>query len=67
MEYVYAALVLHKLGKAVDEEGIKKLIEAAGATVDDAKLKSLVASLKDVEQAINVLEGFLKNPPTKFL
>ena len=32
MEYVYAALVLHKLGKPVDEEGLKKVIEAAGGT-----------------------------------
>ena len=49
MEYVYAALLLHKLGKPVDEEGLKKVIESAGASVDDAKMKSLIASLKDVD------------------
>jgi len=49
MEYVYAALVLHKLGKPVEEAGLKKVIEAAGGTVDDAKLKTLLASLKDVD------------------
>jgi large subunit ribosomal protein L12 len=49
MEYVYAALVLHKLGKAVDEAGLKKIIEAAGGTVDEAKVKTLLASLKDVD------------------
>jgi len=49
MEYVYAALVLHKVGKPVDEEGLKKVIEAAGGTVDDAKMKTLIASLKDVD------------------
>jgi len=49
MEYVYAALVLHKLGKPVDEEGLKKVIEAAGGTIDDAKMKTLIASLKDVD------------------
>ena len=49
MEYVYAALVLHKLGKPVDEEGVKKIIEAAGGTVDEAKVKTLLASLKDVD------------------
>ena len=48
MEYVYAALLLHKLGKPVDEANIKKLLEASGATVDESKMKSLVASLKDV-------------------
>lgn len=49
MEYVYAALVLHKLGKPVDEAGLKKVIEAAGGTVDEAKVKTLLASLKDVD------------------
>jgi large subunit ribosomal protein L12 len=49
MEYVYAALLLHRSGKPVDEEGMKKVLESAGASVDDAKLKSLLASLKDVD------------------
>jgi len=49
MEYVYAALLLHKLGKPVDEEHLKKVLEASGATVDESKMKSLVASLKDVD------------------
>ena len=49
MEYVYAALLLHKSGKPVDEAGIKKVLEATGAGIDESKLKSLVASLKDVD------------------
>lgn len=48
MEYVYAALLLHKLGKPVDEEGIKKILQSAEAEADESKVKSLVASLKDV-------------------
>jgi large subunit ribosomal protein L12 len=48
MEYVYAALLLHKLGKPVDEGNIKKVLQAAGAEADESKVKSLVASLKDV-------------------
>ncbi len=54
MELVYAALLLHKLGKQVDEEGIKKIVEAVGITADEAKVKTLVASLKgvDIEKAI---------------
>jgi len=48
MEYVYAALLLHKLGKPVDEEGLKKVLVASGAEVDEGKVKSLIASLKDV-------------------
>lgn len=49
MEYVYAALLLHKLGKPVDEEGLNKVLLATGVEVDESKVKSLVASLKDVD------------------
>lgn len=48
MEYTYAALLLHKLGQEVSEDNLKKVVSAAGAEVDDAKVKVLVASLKDV-------------------
>jgi large subunit ribosomal protein L12 len=48
MEYVYAALLLHKSGKPVDEEGLKKVLTATGAEVDESKVKSLIASLKDI-------------------
>ncbi len=48
MDYVYAALLLHKLGKPVDEEHINKVLHSIGAKVDESKIKSLVASLKDV-------------------
>ena len=51
MEYIYAALLLHKLGKAVDETHLKKVIEAAGAHVDEAKIKTLIASLHGVDIA----------------
>lgn len=49
MEYIYAVLLLHKLGKEITEENIKKIIEAAGAIVDEAKIKTVVASLKGVD------------------
>lgn len=49
MEYVYASLMLHKLGKEINEENLKKVIEAAGATADEAKIKTLIASLKGVD------------------
>ncbi len=48
MEYVHAALILHKAGKEINEENIKKIIEAAGITADEAKIKTLVTSLKEV-------------------
>lgn len=49
MEYVYAALLLHKSGKEITEENLKKVVTASGAETNEAKLKSLVASLKDVD------------------
>ncbi len=49
MEYVYAALLLHKLGQEVSEDSVKKVVAAAGSEVDEAKVKSLVASLKGVD------------------
>ena len=48
MEYIYAALLLHKLGKEVNEEKITKILQASGAEIDENKVKSLVASLKGV-------------------
>ena len=48
MEYVYAAMLLHKAGKDVNEESVKKVITAAGITVADAKVKSLIAALEGV-------------------
>ena len=49
MEYIYAALLLHKLGKPVDEEGMNKVLSATGAEIEESKVKSLVASLKGVD------------------
>jgi len=49
MEYVYAALLLHKLGKDVNEDNITKVIQASGAEVDASKVKSLVASLNGID------------------
>jgi len=48
MEYVYAALMLHKLKKDVTEENITSIVKASGVEVNEAQVKSLVASLADV-------------------
>lgn len=48
MEYVYAALLLHKLAKPINEDGIKKIVSAAGITPDDVKVKALVSALGEV-------------------
>ena len=54
MEYVYAALMLHKLQKEVTEENVTSVVKATGAEVNEAQVKALVASLADVniEEAI---------------
>ncbi|HRZ85721.1 MAG TPA: 50S ribosomal protein L12 [Candidatus Paceibacterota bacterium] len=49
MEYIYAALLLHKLGQPVDETNLKKVVSATGAHVDEGKIKILVASLNGVD------------------
>ncbi len=54
MEYIYAAMLLHKAGQKVDEANVKKVLEAAHVKVDDARAKALVAALEgvNIEEAI---------------
>ena len=54
MEYVYAAMLLHKAGQKIDESSLKKVLTSAGVKVDEAKVKTLVASLDgvDIEKVI---------------
>ena len=49
MEYVYAALLLHKLQKDVNEANISSVVKASGAEVNDAQVKALVAALADID------------------
>ena len=55
MEYIYAALLLHKAGKKVDENGVKAVLAAAGTAVDESRVKALVAALDgvNIEEAIS--------------
>jgi len=48
MEYVYAALMLHKLKKEVNEANVTSIVKASGAEVKEAQVKALVAALADV-------------------
>ncbi|MBW2982190.1 50S ribosomal protein P1 [Candidatus Woesearchaeota archaeon] len=54
MEYVYAAMLLHKAGQKIEEGSVKKVLEAAGVKPDEARIKALVASLEgvDIDKAI---------------
>ncbi|MBS3106295.1 50S ribosomal protein P1 [Candidatus Woesearchaeota archaeon] len=56
MEYIYAAMLIHKAGGKIDEATIKKVMETAGAKPDDARVKALCASL----EGINIDEAIQK-------
>lgn len=49
MKYIYAALLLHEAGKEITEENLKKVLEVVGTDVDEGKIKSLAAALKNVD------------------
>jgi large subunit ribosomal protein L12 len=48
MEYIYAALLLHKLKQPVNEDNVKKVVSAAGASPDDIRVKALVSALGEI-------------------
>jgi len=60
MEYVYAALLLHKQKKEINEANITNVIKASGAEVNEAQVKALVAALADV----NIDEAIKAAPVT---
>jgi len=49
MENLYAAMLLHKAGKHIDEASIEAVLKAAGITADKALVKATVTALKDVD------------------
>ncbi|KZX14686.1 50S ribosomal protein P1 [Methanobrevibacter curvatus] len=49
MEYVYAAMILHSVDKDINENNVKKIVEAAGIDADEARIKALIAALDDVD------------------
>jgi len=56
MEYIYAALLLHKLGKPVNEANLTSVVKATGVTPDQVKVKALASALSEVN-----IEEALKN------
>ncbi len=59
MENVYAAMLLHKAGKEINEENVTNVLTAAGITVDAVQVKALVASLSEVN-----IDEAIKAAPT---
>ena len=59
MENIYAAMLLHKAGKEINEEAVTNVLTAAGITVDPVQVKALVASLSEVN-----IDEAIKSAPT---
>jgi large subunit ribosomal protein L12 len=59
MENIYAAMLLHKAGKEINEDSVTSVLKAAGITVDVVQIKALVASLSEVN-----IDEAIKAAPT---
>lgn len=49
MEYIYAAMLLHKSGKDVNEDNVTSVLEAADIDVEESRVKAMIAALEDVD------------------
>ena len=67
MENIYAAMLLHKAGKEINEEAVTNVLTAAGLTVDAVKVKALVASLSEVniDEAIKAAPSMMAAAPAQ--
>jgi large subunit ribosomal protein L12 len=65
MENIYAAMLLHKAGKEINEDSVTKVLAAAGLTVDAIQVKALVASLSEVniDEAIKAAPAMMAAAP----
>ncbi|MCK5239896.1 MAG: 50S ribosomal protein P1 [Candidatus Thorarchaeota archaeon] len=55
MEYVYAALLLHKAGQKMTQKAMDAVLTAAGVTTDKGRVKALLAALDgvDIDEALS--------------
>lgn len=49
MEYMYAAMLLHSAGKEISEDAVSNVLNAAGISPDNVRVKALVAALAEVD------------------
>ena len=65
MENIYAAMLLHKASKEINETTVTAVLTAAGVTVDAVQVKALVASLSEVniEEAIKAAPAMMAAVP----
>ena len=59
MEYVYAAMLLHKAGKEINDQNLTQVLTAAGINADAVRVKALIASLAEVK-----IDEAIKSAPT---
>ena len=59
MENIYAAMLLHKAGKEINEQNLTQVLASAGISVDAVQIKALVASLAEVK-----IDEAIKSAPT---
>ena len=55
MQEIYAALLLHSAKQPINEENLKKVLSSIGSSVDETKIKALIASLDgvNIDEAIS--------------
>jgi large subunit ribosomal protein L12 len=65
MKYVYAAMLLHKAGKEINEKNVSEVLTAAGISADSVRVKALVASIAevDIEEAIKSAPAMMAAAP----
>ena len=65
MENIYAAMLLHKAGKEINEDSVTKVLKAAGIEADVVQIKALVASLSEVniDEAIKAAPAMMAAAP----
>ncbi|MCJ7721214.1 50S ribosomal protein P1 [Candidatus Bathyarchaeota archaeon] len=65
MEYVYAAMLLHKAGKEINENNVSEVLTVAGVSADASRVKALVASIAevDIDEAIKSAPAMMAAAP----
>jgi len=65
MENIYAAMLLHKAGKEINEQTVTAVLTAAGVAADPVQVKALVASLSEVniDEAIKAAPTMMSAAP----
>lgn len=64
MEYIYAAMLLHKAGKEINEQNLSQVLTTAGVNADPMRVKALIASLAEVniDEAIKSAPAMMAAP-----